>query len=186
MKARLITTLAALFGAASMAQADMQLNAGGLYASGSEEGSYGFELGAGFYHKHSTSALSSALTLNYLGISTINEEGEDFDMEAGYDVVALDYRLYFPIAADTFELYAEGLVGWANTDATASIDNLDLSAKEWGLAFGFGGGLQWNVTRNFGLNLGYTYMIFDEPSDRGVGLGEDGLNFFRLNATFRF
>ncbi len=186
MKARFLTMLAVLLGAGSIAQADLQLNAGGIYARGSEEDSLGFELGAGFYFKHSTSALSSALTLNYLGISSIDEESEDFDMEAGYDVVALDYRLFFPIAGDSLELYVEGLAGVANTDASASIGDLELNAEEWGFAFGFGGGVQWNITQNLGLNLGYTYLILDEPSDNGVALGEDGLNLFRLNATIRF
>lgn len=170
----------------STVRADIQLNAGGICALGEEENSFGFELGAGFYLKHSTSALASAFSLNYLGIDTISEEGENFDIEAGYDVIDLDYKLYFPIITDSLEIYGEGLIGGANTSATASIDDLKLSADEWGFACGFGGGIQWNIVPNFGVSFGYTYLMIDEPTDHGVGLGEDGLNLFRLNACFRF
>jgi opacity protein-like surface antigen len=186
MKNRFLLPLAALLVAGSFAQADVQLNAGGIYAQGSEEDSFGFELGAGFYFKHSTSALSSSLTLNYLGISTIDGESGDFNVEAGYDVIALDYRLFFPIVGDALDIYIEGLAGVANTDASASIGNWNYNADEWGFAYGFGAGLQWNITQNFGLNLGYTYLGLDEASDNGVALGEDSLNLIRLNATFRF
>ena len=186
MKNRFLLSLAALLAAGSLAQADIQLNAGAVYASGDEDDSFGFELGAGMYFKHTTSALSSSLTLNYLGISTLDEENGDFDLEAGYDVVMLDYRLAFPIAADALEIYVEGMAGVANTDVTASIGNIDYSADEWGFAYGFGAGLQWNITQNFGLNLGYTYLGLDEASDNGVALGDDSLNLVRLNATFRF
>lgn len=186
MKNRFLLSIAALLAAGTLAQADVQLNAGGIYASGSEEDSFGFELGAGFYFKHTTSPLSSSLTLNYLGISTIDEEGEDFDVEAGYDVLALDYRLAFPIVTDALDLYIEGLAGVANTDASASIGDGNYNAEEWGFAYGFGAGLQWNITQNFGLNLGYTWLGLEEAADNGVALGEDSLNLIRLNATFRF
>lgn len=187
MKNRFLLPLVALLGAGSFAQADLQLNAGGIYAQGGEEDSFGFELGVGFYHKHSTSPLASSLTLNYLGISTIDEEGENFDIEAGYDVVALDYRLAFPLMHDNLlEFYIEGLAGMANTDASASIGDGNYSASEWGFAYGFGGGLQWNITPNFGLNAGYTYLGLDDAVDNGVALGEDSLNLIRINATIRF
>ncbi|MFM7181873.1 MAG: outer membrane protein [Verrucomicrobiales bacterium] len=186
MKNRFLLPLAALLAAGSFAQADLQLNAGGIYARGSEEDSFGFELGAGFYFKHTTSAFSSSLTLNYLDISTIDEESGDSNVEAGYDVVALDYRVAFPIAGDALDFYIEGLAGVANTDASASIDDFDYNAAEWGFAYGFGGGLQWNITQNFGLNLGYTFLGLDAASDNGVAIGEDSLNLIRLNASFRF
>lgn len=187
MKNRFLLVLAALLGAGSIAQADLQLNAGGIYARGSEEDSFGFELGVGFYHQHSTSALSSSLTLVYLGISTIDEEARDFNMEAGYDVIALDYRLAFPLIHDNMlEFYIEGLAGVANTNASASIGDYDYSAEEWGFAYGFGAGLQWNITPNFGINAGYTFLGLDEAADNGVALGEGSLNMIRVNATVRF
>lgn len=187
MKKRILPVMVALFGAGSLAHADLQLNAGGIYASGEEEGSFGLELGVGFYFDHTTSPLSSSLSLNYLGISSIDTNNESINMEAGYDVVALDYRLAFPILPDNIlELYIEGMAGVANTSADASIDDWSASADEWGFAYGFGAGLQWNITKNFGLNCGYTYLGLDEATDNGVALGDDALNLIRFNATFRF
>ena len=187
MKTRFPLVLAALLGAGSLAHADFQLNAGGVYASGEEEDSFGLELGAGFYFKHTTSALSSSLTLNYLGISTVDEENEDFDIEAGYNVVALDYRLAFPLMPDNMlEFYIEGLAGAANSDLSGSFDDDEFDLDQWGFAYGLGGGLQWNITQNFGLNLGYTYLGLDGASDEGITVGADSLNLIRLNATIRF
>ena len=185
MKKHILSMMAAFLAAGSFAHADLQLNAGGVYASGEDSSAYGFELGVGFYFDHSTSSMSSALSLNYLGISDIDTDYEGLDSSAGYDVIALDYRLAFPLMADNvLELYVEGMAGVANT--SASLDDWDLSADEWGFAYGFGGGLQWNITKNFGLNVGYTYLGLDEATDDGVALGEDSLNLIRVNATVRF
>ena len=187
MKTRLSLVAAALLGSVAPAVADVQINAGALYASGENEGSFGLELGAGFYFEHTTSSLASSLTLNYLGISTIEDNFEGVDIDAGFDVFALDYRLAFPLVPENvLNLYIEGLIGAANADAEAKIRDLRISSESWGFAWGLGAGLSWNITDNFGLDGGYTYLGLDAPNEEGFTLGDDQLHLIRVGAHFRF
>lgn len=187
MKIRFLILTAALLGVGTSAMADLQLNAGGLYARGEDEESFGFELGAAFYTKHSTSSLASSIGLTYLGISSIEENGEDFDLDSSYSVLGLDYKLYFPLMQDgALSAYVEGLIGAANTTSEAKTDIGHLDVEEWAFTWGLGAGLQYNFTDNFGLSLGYTYLGLDEPNDSGYSLGASSLHLVRLDFCVRF
>jgi opacity protein-like surface antigen len=125
--------------------------------------------------------------LNYLGLGTVEESDPWVNMDSGYDVFALDYRLFFPLSAqNSLNLYLEGLAGAVSSNVELDAGDWELSAEDWGFGWGVGGGLQWNATSNFGLSLGYTFLGLDEPEDEGIAIGEDSLHLVRLNALFRF
>lgn len=187
MKIRFLILTAALLGVGSSAMADLQLSAGGLYARGEDEESFGFDASVGFYSKHSTSSLASCLSLTYMGISSIEENGVDFDLDSSYSVVGLDYKLYFPLMQDSgLSLFLEGLAGASNTTSEAKTAIGHLDVEEWGFTYGLGAGLEYDFTENIGLSLSYLYLGLDEPNDSGYSLGASSLHLVRLDLVVRF
>ena len=185
MKIRSLILTAALVGAGSSALADLQLNAGPMYIRGEDEEAGGFELGVGWYAKHSTSSLASSINLGYLAIASLKEDNPSFEVESDYSVLGLDYKLYFPLMQDGgLSAYIEGFAGGANTTAEVDID--DIEVEEWGFAWGVGGGLEYDFTDTVGLSLGYTFLGLNEPNEGGYALGAESLHLVRLNLVVRF
>ncbi len=187
MKKYFLTMLAALCGTAMIAKADLQFEAGPLYAIGDEDESWGLDLGAGLYFEHHTSFLASALMARYMYIGDIDTETLSISTTANYHILGADYRLYIPMLGDqSLQGFVTGTVGAARTNASASTLLGGISSTDWGLAWGVGGGLLWKPVPNFGVQVGYTYLGLDEPSIDGFSLGEGSLHLVRFGGVFRF
>jgi hypothetical protein len=187
MKLRSLILSAALLGAGVPALANLQMNIGGFHANGGDDSALGLELGAGFYFEHSLSSLSSSIMLNYLGFGDIDSEDQSVDVEAGYDLIALNYKLYFPLIPDrVLQVYVEGLAGMMNSDISANVFGDSYNIRNWDFGWGVGAGLQYNFTQNFGLSGGYTYIGVSDQVAAGMTIGDDGLHLLRLNLVVRF
>lgn len=181
MNRSLLSAIASLFSIAvlSTASADFQfgLGAGGFTGTEYDESTgYGLEAEMGFLSQSQPINLFVGLRASYIdGLEAqhsniFSKDASDLDLFEGVFVA----RVLFPLGTEKLKLYGEGSLGSANLSvsgdakARGRVNGQDFSINshfdgdDWVLAWGLGGGVQFDFTRNFGIRVGYNFHSFGD------------------------
>lgn len=141
------------------------------WASADDKDAVGYGIYAG-YNLTSWAAIEAGY--NYFdGFSAKDVEGShDFDVHGPEAAL----RLAFPLGPDGSDIYVRGGAFWATT-------KVDHGGSNHEIAPFVGAGVQYAVTKNFGVRVGYDYY-FDVIDDEGLPETDIGLLYAGLQFTF--
>ena len=152
------------------AHMDMDTN---YWASADDKDAVGYGIYAG-YNFTSWAAIEAGY--NYFDGFSFNDKDErkSYDFDVHGPEAAL--RLAFPLGPDGSDIYVRGGAFWATT-------KVDHGGSNHEIAPFVGAGVQYAVTKNFGVRVGYDYY-FDVIDDEGLPETDIGLLYAGLQFTF--
>lgn len=128
---------------------------------------------------------------SFLGLQLLISGDDDtaFNTKSEYDYLSLMalYRAMFPLGSDSpFRIYGEGGIGLSRTEVTlTTIGNTDFNVDDYGLGYSLGAGVEFAITDNFAIDLGYNFLGLTDVSVFNSDFGGN-YHSIRLNAILRF
>lgn len=143
------------------------------WSSADDKDAVGYGIYAG-YNLTSWAAIEAGY--NYFDGFSFNDkyERKSYDFDVHGPEAAL--RLAFPLGPDGSDIYVRGGAFWATT-------KVDHGGSNHEIAPFVGAGVQYAVTKNFGVRVGYDYY-FDVIDDEGLPETDIGLLYAGLQFTF--
>lgn len=143
------------------------------WSSADDKDAVGYGIYAG-YNLTSWAAIEAGY--NYFDGFSFNDKDErkSYDFDVHGPEAAL--RLAFPLGPDGSDIYVRGGAFWATTEVDHGGSNHEIAPF-------VGAGVQYAVTKNFGVRVGYDYY-FDVIDDEGLPETDIGLLYAGLQFTF--
>lgn len=191
--------------ALATAQGRLQIGVGGGTYTGSEydeEWGYGLSGEIGVLFDDQPVNLFLGVRGAYIdGLSASEKSGGILDAsESDLDLFegALVARLLFPLGNDHIKLYGEGGLGAANVGITgdargkANIGGKDFSfnsrfdENSWVFSWSLGAGVQFDLTENMGLRLGYGYRGLGDSEVFGLKADQGNVHGAEASVVIKF
>ncbi|WP_303963610.1 OmpA family protein [Succinatimonas hippei] len=139
--------------------------------SADDKDAVGYGLYAG-YNLTSWAAIEAGY--NFFDGFSAKDSATSYDFDVHGPEAAL--RLAYPLGPDGSDIYVRGGAFWATSDADHGITNHEIAPF-------VGAGVQYAVTKNFDVRVGYDYY-FDVIDDEGLPETDIGLLYAGLQYTF--
>ena len=139
--------------------------------SADDKDAVGYGLYAG-YNLTSWAAIEAGY--NFFDGFSVKNDGASHDLDIHGPEAAL--RLAYPLGPDGSDIYVRGGAFWATSDVEHNGDNHEIAPF-------VGAGVQYAVTKNFDVRVGYDYY-FDVIDDKGCPETDIGLLYAGLQYTF--